>query len=112
MVSINRAADGRRQRSRKIVIKREKRTGPTTDPCRTPQQTRKENFCDFVKPCKRAYQKGKIESNKAKLEGRPPEMSLWKRAGCLTESKAFKKSIVERIIQERGLGLLNPSEME
>ena len=35
-----------------------------------------------------------------------------KRAGCQTESKAFEKSIVERIVREPGLGLLNPSEMD
>ena len=39
-------------------------------------------------------------------------MSLWKRAGCQTESKALEKLIVERIIREPGLGLLNPSEMD
>ena len=27
-------------------------------------------------------------------------MSLWKRAGCQTESKALEKSIVERIVRE------------
>ena len=36
---------------------------------------------------------------------------LMKRAGCQTESKAFEKSIVERIVREPDLGLLNPSEM-
>ena len=41
IVSIKRAADGRRQRSRK-VIDGEKSTGPRTDPCGTPSQTRKE----------------------------------------------------------------------
>ena len=39
-------------------------------------------------------------------------MSLWKRAGCQTESKALEKSIVERIVREPGLGLFNPSEMD
>ena len=39
-------------------------------------------------------------------------MSLWKRAGCQTESKAFEKSIVDRIVREPGLGLLNPSKMD
>ena len=33
-------------------------------------------------------------------------MSLWKRAGCQTESKATEKSIVDRIVREPGLGLL------
>ena len=39
-------------------------------------------------------------------------MSLWKRAGCQTESKAFEKSIVARIVREPTLGLLNLSEMD
>ena len=39
-------------------------------------------------------------------------MSLWKRAGCQTESNAFEKSIVERIVWEPSLGLLYPSEMD
>ena len=39
-------------------------------------------------------------------------MNLWKRAGCQTESKAFEKSIAERIVREPGLGLLDPSEMD
>ena len=39
-------------------------------------------------------------------------MSLWKRAGRQTESKASEKSIVDRIVREPGLGLLNPSEMD
>ena len=43
---------------------------------------------------------------------RPAEMSVWKRAGCKTESKASEKSIVERIVREPAQGLLNPSEMD
>ena len=39
-------------------------------------------------------------------------MSLWKRVGCQIESKAFKKSIVDGIVREPGLGLLNPSEID
>ena len=30
-------------------------------------------------------------------------MNLWKRAGCQTESKALKKSMVARIFREPGL---------
>ena len=33
-------------------------------------------------------------------------MSLWKRAGCQTESKAFEKSMVESIVGEPSLGVL------
>ena len=39
-------------------------------------------------------------------------MSLWKRAGCQTELKAFEKSTAVRIVREPGPGLLNPSEMD
>ena len=38
-------------------------------------------------------------------------MSLCKRAGYQTESKALEKSIVYMMVQEPGLGLLKPSEM-
>ena len=38
-------------------------------------------------------------------------MSLWKREGCQTESKALEKSIVERIVREPGLVLFYPSEI-
>ena len=39
------------------------------------------------------------------FKGRPAEISLWKRAGCQTESKALEKSIVERIVRESDLVL-------
>ena len=39
-------------------------------------------------------------------------MSLWKKMGCQTETKAFKQSIVMRIDREPGLDLLHPSEMD
>ena len=48
----------------------------------------------------------------SKARERPAEISLWKRAGCQTESKALEKSIVNRIVREHGLGLLNPFEMD
>ena len=41
----------------------------------------------------------------------PAEISVWKRAGCQTESKALEKSTVVSIVRELGLGLLNPFEM-
>ena len=43
-------------------------------------------------------------ASKARRE--PAKMSLWKRAGCQTETKAFEKSIVERIVRDPCLGLL------
>ena len=55
-------------------------------------------FCDFDKLQKRAYQKWKDGVQRAKQGGRPAEMSVWKKAGYQTESKAFEKSIVDRIV--------------
>ena len=54
-------------------MKREKSTGPSTDPCGTLDGLERNDFCDFEKPQKRAYQKGKIESNEQSKEGRQPK---------------------------------------
>ena len=43
IVTVEGAAEGRRQRGRKI-INGEKSTGPRTDPCGTPRRTRKERL--------------------------------------------------------------------
>ena len=111
IISIKRAADGRRQRSRE-VIDEEKSTGPKTDPCGTPRRTRKERLCDFGKPHKRAYQKGKIEFNEQSKDGGQPK-SVCGKGRCARHSlKAFEKSIVDRVVREPGLGLLNPFEMD
>ena len=50
-------------------MKTEKSTGPRKHPCGTPRQTQNERLLQFGKQRKRAYQKGKIESNsKARWE--------------------------------------------
>ena len=73
IVSVKRTDDARRQRSRILLMRREKSTGPRTDPCETPRRTRKNDFCNFDRPHKRAYQKGKIESNEQSKEGGQPK---------------------------------------
>ena len=55
------------------LIKRENSTGPRTDPCGTPRQLKRDDFCDFDKLRKRAYQKGKIESNERSKKGGQPK---------------------------------------
>ena len=90
-------------------MKREKSTGPKTDPCGTSRQTQKERpFVISINHANTLVRKKRL-SPTSKQEGRPAEISLWKRAGCQTESKALEKSIVDRIVREPGLGLLNPS---
>ena len=54
-------------------MKREKGTGPGTSPCGTPRRTGKNDFCDFDRTQKRAYQKEKIESNEQSKEGGQPK---------------------------------------
>ena len=44
IVSVKRAADGRRQKSWKIINEETESTGPRTNPCRTPQRTRKKRL--------------------------------------------------------------------
>ena len=51
------------------LMKREKSTGPKTDPCGLESN----DFRDFDKPRKRAHQKGKIESNEQSKEGGQPK---------------------------------------
>ena len=54
-------------------MKREKSTGPRTDPCGTSRRTRKNGFCDFEKSPKNACLKGKIESDEQSKERGPPQ---------------------------------------
>ena len=73
-----------------------------------PDELKRNDFCNFEKPCNHISHMGKIESNK-KARGRPAKMSLWKRVEFQTE---LKVSVVTRIVREVDLGLLNPLEMD
>ena len=57
------------------LMKREKSTRPRTDTCGTPRPRNTfeiSNCCDFEKPRKHAYQKGKIKPNEqSKVGGQP-----------------------------------------
>ena len=59
-------------------MKREKSTGSRTDPCEHLDGLERSDFCDFGKPRKHAYQKGKIESNKQSEEGGQPKQVVKK----------------------------------
>ena len=47
IVSIKRAADGRKQGNRKIIDEKKKSTGSTTNLCGKPRRTRKERLLRF-----------------------------------------------------------------
>ena len=54
-------------------MKREKTTGPRMIFVEHHDGLESNDFCDFDKPCKRAYQKEKIESNEQSKEGGQPK---------------------------------------
>ena len=68
IISIKKATDGRRQTSREIIEeKREK--------YRAKNRLKRNDFCDLEKPCKHAYQKGKIEFiEQSKKRGQPNQI--------------------------------------
>ena len=111
LVSIKRAADGRRQRPRKMIDEEREKYRAKKGGFLGNTSTNS-NGATFVILINHAS--GPIESKdrvqRAKQGGRPAEMSMWKRAGCQRVSKAFEKSIAARIVRESGLGLLSPSE--
>ena len=112
IVSVKRTADGRRQRSRKIIDEeREKYRAKNGSLQNTSMDSKGTAFVILINHTSAPIRKERLSPTSKTRRG-PAEMSLWKRAGCQTESKALEKSIVERIVREPGLGLLNPSEMD
>ena len=73
IVSVKRAADGRRQRSRKIIGEERRKQGQERILVEHFDGLERNDFCDFDKPRKRAYPKGKIESNEQSKEGGQPK---------------------------------------
>ena len=69
IVSVKRAADGRRQRGRKIIDEKRKVQGQERIFAEHLDGLERNDFCDFEKLLKRACQKGKIESNEQSKEG-------------------------------------------
>ena len=73
IVSVKRASDGRRQRGRKIINEERKAQGQERILAEHLGGLERNDFCDFDKPPKHAYQKGKIESNEQSKEGGQPK---------------------------------------
>ena len=112
IVSIKRAADGRRQRSREIIDEeREKYRAKNGSLRNTSTDSKGTTFVILINHASAPIRMERL-SPTSKTRRRPVEISLWKRVGCQTESKAFEKSIVATIVREPGLGLLNPSETD
>ena len=73
IVSIKRAADGRSQKNRRIIDEERKVRGQKRILAKHLDGLERNNFCDFDKPRKRAYQKEEIESNEQSKEGGQPK---------------------------------------
>ena len=88
-----------------------KSTGPRTDPLRnTSTDSKGATFVILINHTSEPIRNGRLSpTSKAKREA--SRNKLWKRAGCQTESTAFEKSILVKIVRQPSLGLLNPSEM-
>ena len=113
IVSVKRAADGKRQRGRKIINEeREKYRAKNGSLRNTSTDSKGTTFVILINDTSAPVRKERLSPTSKARRERPVEMSLWKRAGCQTESKALQKSIVERIVRDPALGLLNPSEMD
>ena len=69
IISINRTADGRRQKSWKIINEEREKYRAKNGSLWNTLTDFKEMTCDFERPHKRAYHKGKIESVKQNKEG-------------------------------------------
>ena len=69
IVSIKRAADGKRKRSWTIFDEKREVQGEEQILAEHLDGLERSGFCDFDKPHKCAYQKGEIESNEQSKEG-------------------------------------------
>ena len=112
IVSVKRAADGTRQRTRKIINEYKEKYRANYGSLRnTSTDSKGTAFVILINHTSAPVRKERL-SPTSKPRREASQNELMKRAGCQTESKAFEKSIVERIVREPGLGLLNPSEMD
>ena len=90
IVSVKRADDGRRQRSRKIINEeREKYRAKNGSLRNTSTDSKGTTFVILINHRSAPIRKKRL-SPTSKVRERPAEISLWKRAGCQTESKALE----------------------
>ena len=112
VVSVKTAADGRSQKSRKMIDKkREKEQGQEHILVEHLDGLEKNDFVILINHASAPIRRERLSStSKARREASRNES--WRRAGCQIESKALEISMVERTVREPALGLLNPFEMD
>ena len=87
IISVKRAADGKRQRNRKIIDEERKKYGAKNGSLwNTLTDSKEMTIVILINRSSAPIRKERLSpTSKAKQGGRPAEMSLWKRAGCQTE---------------------------
>ena len=109
---MNRAADGRRQRSRKIINEeREKYRAKNGSLRNTSTDSKGATFVIFINHRSAPIRKERL-SPSSKARKKASRKEFMQKSGMPDRVKALEKSIVERIVREPGLGLLNQSEMD
>ena len=109
---IKREADGRRQRSRKIIDEKRKKYWAKNESLWNASTDSKRETLVILKNYASTLFRKKRLSPTSKARREVSRYNFLGKAGCQKESKALEKSIVSRIVREPGLGLLNPSEMD
>ena len=108
---IKRAAEGKGSEAGRSLMKRKKSARPRTDPCKIPRRTRNERFCDFEKPRKRAYWKGKIDNNEQSLREASRNMFLEK-SGMPDRAETSKVVDRRKNCPRARLGFVKPIRYE
>ena len=113
IVSIKRAADGRRQKSRKIIDeKREKYRVKSVSLRNTSTVSKGTTFVILINHASAPIRNERLSpTSKARREASQNE--FMEKSGMPDRVKNFREiNSKDRIVQEPGLGLLNPSEMD
>ena len=107
IVSIKKVSDRRRQRSRKIVDEEREKNRSLQN---TSTNSKEATFVILKNHASTPVRKERLNpTSDARREASRNESMI--KGGVLDRVICFKKSIVQRIVQEPSLGLLNPSEM-
>ena len=111
VVSEKRAVEERMLKSRRIIDEKKEKAGPRTDPGGIRRPLKRSNFCDFEKLRKRTYRKERLSlMNKAvRNASRNKSMGM---SGMPDGVKSLTEVNCCKNLPRRGLGMLNPSDMD
>ena len=106
IVSVKRAADGRRQRSRKIINEKREKYRAKNGSSQNTSTDLKETTFVILKNHRSAPVRKERSCPTSKARRKANRNNFVVKGGMPTESKALEKSIVESIVREPGLGFI------